>query len=165
MNNLTFIGCISLFLLSCKERDIEPGTKYQPIFMDRTVLAESVRYDHAQKMETTGKIYVYGEYLFVVEPYKGIHFYNNTDPTQPVALGFLKIPGTMDLAIKNSILYADNSVDLVAVDISDIHHPQLVNRQKNVFPELLPPDLTYLPDAFSVSKRPENTVIIEWRQN
>ena len=62
-----------------------------------------------------------------------------TDPADPENMGFIEIPGNVDIAIKNNTLYADSYVDLVAIDISDIENPEEVNRVEDVFPYTLPP--------------------------
>ena len=74
--------------------------------------------------------------FFISEPGKGIHILDNTDPSSPRNLNFINIPGTGDLAINESILYADNYVDLLAFDISDPQNIEMVNREEDVFPNL-----------------------------
>lgn len=81
----------------------------------------------------TGKIYIYNDLLFINEPNKGIHIYSNVNPSNPVNLYFLQIPGNVDLAICNNILYADSYVDLLAFDISNISNIKQVKRLKDVF--------------------------------
>lgn len=81
----------------------------------------------------TGKIYIYNDYLFINEPNKGIHIYNNSNPAAPVNMAFLQIPGNVDLAVQNNILYADNYVDLLAFDISNINNIKQVKRVTDVF--------------------------------
>jgi hypothetical protein len=89
----------------------------------------------------TGKIYIYNDYLFINEPNEGIHIYNNANPGAPVNVGFLKIPGNVDLAIHNNILYADNFIDLLAFDISNMNNIKQVKRVTDVFNQF------YLPGA------------------
>lgn len=81
----------------------------------------------------TGKIYIYNDLLFINEPNRGIHIYNNVNPSAPVNLAFLQIPGNVDLAISNNILYADSYVDLLAFDISTISNIKQVKRLNDVF--------------------------------
>lgn len=85
------------------------------------------------KAKKTGKIYIYNDYLFVNEPNKGIHIYNNANPNAPVNIAFLQIPGNVDLAIQNNILYADSYVDLLAFDISTVSNIKQVKRVNDVF--------------------------------
>lgn len=59
---------------------------------------------------------------------------DNTDPGNPQNLNFINIPGTGDMAINESILYADNYVDLLAFDISNPENIQLVKEKKTYSP-------------------------------
>jgi hypothetical protein len=89
-------------------------------------------------IQTAGKIYIQGNYLFVNEKYKGIHVFNNSNPASPVNLAFLNIPGNVDLAVKGNYLYADNYVDLIVLDISNLNAPVEVARIKDIFPYTIP---------------------------
>ncbi|MEX1239482.1 MAG: hypothetical protein WEB30_07185 [Cyclobacteriaceae bacterium] len=66
-----------------------------------------------------GKIYVYGKYLLVNEKKKGIHVFDNSNPGEPVGVGFLQLLGNTDMAIKDGLLYADYMGNLVALTIND----------------------------------------------
>jgi hypothetical protein len=85
-----------------------------------------------------GKIYLKDNYLFINEKYKGIHIYDNSDPSHPGNLAFIDIPGNVDLAIKGIYLYADSYVDLVVLDLTDIAHVQEVTRIIDIFPYTIP---------------------------
>ena len=65
------------------------------------------------------------------------------------------------MAVKGQTLYADNAVDLVAIDLSDINNITVTKRIKNVFPELSTPDGSYY-WKYSSKNRPENTIIVGW---
>lgn len=73
----------------------------------------------AQAVADPGKLYVKDQYLFIVELKKGIHVFDNSNPASPRAISFLTIPGTVDLAVRDNILYADSFIDLVSIDISN----------------------------------------------
>ncbi|WP_257667859.1 LVIVD repeat-containing protein [Parapedobacter tibetensis] len=83
-----------------------------------------------------GKIYVYGDYLFINEPQKGIHVLDNRDPSNPQNITYIEIPGNVDLAVNSNILYADSYIDLLAFDISDLSAIKLVERVEEVFPHM-----------------------------
>jgi len=53
-------------------------------------------------MQSTGKICVLGNTLYVNEPGKGIHIFDNSNPANPINKQFLKIPGNYDLAIRGN---------------------------------------------------------------
>ena len=137
---------------------------YRPIMMTREVLESSVELIEPAKLIKPGKIYIKDDYLFINEKYKGLHIIDNTDPSNPVNKGFLRIPGSIDMAMKGNILYVDNAVDLVAIDLSDPSNIIVTRRIKNVFPEIVPPGEFDIPWMYSIDQRPENTVIIGWEK-
>ncbi len=87
----------------------------------------------AHTMTRTGKIFVYGNYLFMSEMNRGIHIINNQNPTSPVAVAFVKIPGVRDLAVVGNVMYANSCTDLVIMDISNPQGVKEMNRFKDVF--------------------------------
>ena len=139
---------------------------YRPILMTRTTLESSVDLlKDPVKLVHPGKIYIKDNYLFINEKYKGIHVIDNTDPSNPKKAGFLRIPGCIDMAVKGNILYADNAVDLVAIDISNPDNIAVTKRIKYVFPELNPPGQSWIPWNYEAENRPENTIIVGWEEN
>jgi hypothetical protein len=110
------------------------------------------------------KIYVKDNLLLITEKYKGVHVFDNSNPSNPINVGFLRIPGCVDVAMKGSVLYADNATDLVAVTLSNLNDIKVCSRVEDCLPELTPPGYNYLPSVFSKEKRPENTVIVEWKK-
>ncbi|MCA5003939.1 hypothetical protein IPZ78_02095 [Sphingobacterium sp. WQ 366] len=86
-----------------------------------------------QPLEYTGKIYIFKDFLFINEPMKGIHIFNNSNPSTPIAVAFLNIPGNVDMAVKDNVLYADSYVDLLTFDLSTPTNPKLLNRIEEVF--------------------------------
>ncbi|GAA4395845.1 hypothetical protein GCM10023187_03280 [Nibrella viscosa] len=87
-----------------------------------------------QPMKTPGKIYVKDAFLFINEPDKGLHVVNNLNPEKPVKVAFIAIPGNTDMAVKGTILYANNITDLVALDISNLQQIRVTKRLENMFP-------------------------------
>jgi hypothetical protein len=67
--------------------------------------------------------------------------------------------------MKGSILYADNAVDLVAVDLSNPASISVTKRIKNIFPEHTPPGYIWVPWNYEPENRPANTIIVEWEEN
>jgi hypothetical protein len=127
---------VSVLLSSCTD-EVETNITYtvqEPVYMLRADLKEAIKVTAPQGMQTPGKIYVKGNYLFINEVDKGIHIINNEDPAEPDFISFIDIPGNLDMAVKNDILYADSYIDLVAMDISNPLDVKLVKRVENVFP-------------------------------
>lgn len=136
---LIMIGSLTL-LSSCKDTFTETRTymAYVPKYMSYEKLRSSVEAQSAAAIETMGKIYIKDQYLFVNEKYEGIHVFDNSDPSHPVNLTFIHIPGNVDLSIKGNFLYADSYIDLVVLDISDITHAKEKYRLEDVFPYTIP---------------------------
>ncbi|RNI30596.1 hypothetical protein EFB08_04930 [Rufibacter latericius] len=108
-------------------------TTYEPVMMTKTELRNSVKVEPARALQKPGKIYVFGNYLFVNEQQEGIHIIDNSNPAAPQRLSFLAIPGNVDLAVKGNTLYADNYIDLVVFDISNPQAVKQQNRVENIF--------------------------------
>lgn len=108
-----------------------------PIYLEmKDVRTKSLAPVPAQEIENPGKIYSYKDYLLINEPSKGIHIFDNKNPANPINLSFIPIEGNVDLAINSDILYADNYVDLLAFDISNIRAVRMVKRIEDVFTHL-----------------------------
>lgn len=162
---LSFLAVFVLLLSSCGDDFGRPetgNTTYIPVLLSRADLEKSVKASEPRALKKPGKIYFYKNYIFISERYKGVHIIDNSVPESPVNLRFVDVPGCLDMAVKGDVLYADNAVDMVCLDISDVNDIREVKRIKNAFPELVPPDLTALPDEFQSANRPANTVIVEW---
>ena len=108
-----------------------------PVYLEmKDVRAKEISIAPAQEIENPGKIYIYKDFLLINEPSKGIHIYDNKNPANPINLSFIPIEGNVDLAINSDILYADNYVDLLAFDLSNIQKIRLVKRVEDVFKHL-----------------------------
>lgn len=84
-------------------------------------------------LENPGKIYYYQNKLLINEVGAGIHVYDNADPENPTPIGFLDIPGNVDMAIRNNVLYADSYMDLVSINVSDWSAPVGLGRIENLY--------------------------------
>ena len=149
-------------IISCKDSSIE-YRKYManvPQYMSYDDMRKSVKSTNAYPIQTSGKIYIKDNYLFVNEKYKGIHVFDNSNPASPVNLTFIDIPGNVDLAVRGNFLYADNYVDLVVIDISNISQPVVVSRIKDIFPYTIPETVGVYPIS-SIDR--EKGVIVGWQ--
>jgi hypothetical protein len=145
MKNLTSVFASLLILISalsftsCQD---EVTTTYtyramMPVYLQMSdVRARTINIEPAHELENPGKIYLYENYLLINEPQEGIHILDNTNPANPKNLNFIPIQGNVDLAVNNNMLYADNYVDLLVFDISNIRSIKLVERVKDVFNHL-----------------------------
>lgn len=104
---------------------------YKPLYVlpDQT----NIVFTGPQAVNNPGKIYKISHYLLINEKYKGIHVFDNTDPSSPIALGFLTLVGNTEIAVKNNILYADHLADLVALNVEDWNNIREISRLKKEF--------------------------------
>ena len=165
MKRIYYLFLIIPILFNSSDVRFDNPSEYFPILMERNELEKSVFIRPAQDIVNTGKIYYKDQYIFLNERYKGIHVINNTNPANPENVGFINIPGCIDIAIKNNSLFADNAIDLVSIDLGNgIDNISVTKRLRNVFPESTPPDMDYIPYAFNHDNRPENTIIVGWEK-
>ncbi len=92
-----------------------------------------------RKITEVGKMCFYNGYLYISAPGQGIHIVDNRKPSAPRQAGFIELPGTYELAIRENRLYADSYIDLVWFDLSDPERPGVKGRVENVFEQVLPP--------------------------
>ncbi len=104
---------------------------HDPILLTYEEMRAAFSVMPARDIIHNGKIMTAGHLLFVNERFRGIHVIDNTVPTSPKRLWFIAIPGNADMSYKEGVLYADSTVDLVAVDVSG--PPRLVKRLEDVF--------------------------------
>ncbi len=133
------VGMLALSLTGCLQDDCEATrtfVQFEPIYQTEAQIRQKVTTELPRALKNPGKIYVYGDYLLVNEYNEGIHIINNKDPRNPINLSFINIPGNVDMAVYNNILYADRFIDLIVLDISDPAQPQVANVVENCFPAL-----------------------------
>ncbi len=135
MRNFFFVLCViaTSALVSCD--DDGPYEDYlvaRPILQDAVSFkAEAVAVTEPVPIVTSGKIYAYGDYIFVNDVNQGFHVINNQNPSSPEPIAFIKLEGNNDISIKNDKIYADSYGDLVIFDISDINNITLTSRIVN----------------------------------
>src|SRR5690606_41683634 len=133
LSSLAFL----LFLSSCHDH-VDSTYTYQtqiPVYMQMNTVREGeIIVEPGKPLDNPGKIYLYGDYLFINEPQKGIHLIDNTSPASPKALHFIPIPGNVDLAINDGILYADSYVEHLAYDIRNLEQIEMAKRLRDRLP-------------------------------
>jgi len=157
---ILFTFIISL-LYGCPYEYYGYRSSYKPILMERTSLENSISFREAMPLQFPGKIYFKDSYIYINEKYSGVHIINNANPSKPINEGFITVPGSIDMAMKGDILYVDNAVDLIAIDLVN---KQVTSRTRNIFPELIPPDKRSIDSKYLAANRPKNTVIVGWQK-
>lgn len=160
------LGLLTLLISSCVDNfaDAPFNSAYKPVLMDRESLERSIKWQPPAEIKSPAKIYYKDNYILISERYKGVHIVDNADPRNPVIKGYISVPGCVDMSIKESTLYVDNAVDLVAIDLSKIAAGQIEVKKRitEVFPELVPPDGMFMPHLYTKGSRPKNSVIVNW---
>jgi hypothetical protein len=129
-----------LFLItSCTDKIYETFTANAPVYMSYEDLRSAVKMSVPREINKPGKIYFKDQYVLVNEMMKGVHVIDVSDPSNPQNKGFIEIPGNVDIAIKDNILYADSYIDLVSIDVSNFDNLKETGRVQQVFPYTLPP--------------------------
>ncbi|MCH2046022.1 MAG: hypothetical protein MK212_18045 [Saprospiraceae bacterium] len=123
-----------------------------PIYMTTDEVRQPIETEASRVLEEPGKIYLYADYVLVNELNKGVHIIDNSDPSNPKPISFINIPGNVDIAMKGSVLYADNYMDLLAIDISNPNEATVLKRVESVFP------------TFGVNPDNENEILVGYRQ-
>lgn len=127
---------VSLGLSGClKDKVTRSYTLFKPVYESKEKVLASITSGPGQKLKKPGKIYVYGNFLFVNEVNEGIHVFSYADPANPVNKAFIKIPGNLDIAVRGNTLYADLYSDMLTLDISDPLDAKVTHQYTNVFNE------------------------------
>ncbi len=132
---MVFLFTISMVFVACDNNDNSKYEDYlvaRPLVMGKAEFANSVDVIAPVPIDESGKIYTYKDYIFVNDKYKGVHVIDNSIPSAPKKIYFIKIAGNVDISIKDDYLYADSITDLIVVDISDMGNVNMVNRLENV---------------------------------
>jgi hypothetical protein len=125
-------------LAGCEDKIYENYLANSPVYMSYDELRASVVPESPRGIVHPGKIYFKDNYIFINEEMAGVHVIDVSDPANPGNVAFIAIPGNVDIAIKENILYADSYVDLVAVDVADLSNIHEVGRVEGIFPYTLP---------------------------
>lgn len=155
---------LSFLLTNCdKEKATQTNIWYTPNYKPLTEVRAEMKSSAARELKNPGKIYIYGNYIFLSETNEGIHIIDNSEPATPKNIAFIPVPGNVDLAVTGNTLYADSYSDLVVFDISD----PLAVTAKKFFDNAFAYRNYYL--GFSGIARPANTdsikVVVSWTKH
>lgn len=136
-NFLLAISGLLLFSISCTKDNCKrtiTHIKYEPVYKTLDEIRVVPTVEGPRDLKDPGKIYLYGTTLLINERSEGVHIVDNSNPSAPVRTAFIKIPGNVDIAMRGNTLYADNYIDLLAIDIADLQNIRLTRRVENAFP-------------------------------
>jgi hypothetical protein len=116
--------------------------------------------DNNALLDQPGKIFLYNSLILINDFESGVHIYDNSNPSAPTHIGFINIPGNVDIAVRDNILYVDSYVDLVAIDISDPANAREVGRVRDALSYTIPSTMDW---TYPVSRiDPANGVVISY---
>jgi hypothetical protein len=114
-------------------RSTRTFVQFEPVYLTEAQARAGITVEGPRPVGETGKIYAWKQYLFLGERNKGIHVIDYSNPAQPQQIAFWNLPGNVDMAIRDHYLYADQYMDLVTFDISNMQQPVQVCREENVY--------------------------------
>jgi hypothetical protein len=132
------VGVTALATLACVATSPPrpPRTPtHHPVYMSWEELRTSaVQVLPPRPIERRGKLLIAEGHLFVSEPGQGVHVFDNRIPTDPVPILFVRIPGNIDIAVRDGRLYADSFVDLLTFELDlPARRIELVERLEDQF--------------------------------
>lgn len=141
MNFFLFAAVISILFTSCLEDECSSKRTFigfEAVYVPANEIRPGIQVTDPKELVDPGNIYTYKNYLLVNERREGIHIIDNSVPANPVNIGFIEIPGNLDMAVKDDILYADLYLDLVAIDIKNPMQASIAGRTDGVFSAYYP---------------------------
>ncbi|MCX6208528.1 MAG: hypothetical protein NTZ59_03225 [Bacteroidetes bacterium] len=130
----TAIVFCSLIFTSClKDVGHKTYKVYTPVIEQTSTLRSKVKSVSPISVSNAGKLFVIGNYIFLNEKNMGVHIIDNTNPSNPINISFINIPGNFDVAVIGNTLYADCYTDLLTIDISNPNNISIKNVIEDIF--------------------------------
>lgn len=119
-----------IFLYGCeREKDNYLSIKnndygYIPIYDDTFPnLTDRINSIASKPIKNNGSMVTHDKYLFISELEEGIHVFDNSNPSSPMPVCFLEVPGALGFSCKDSTLFAESKYGIVHFNISGL--PQI----------------------------------------
>ncbi len=139
------LGVLCLFVSCNQDDNSETAVFAVPITKSLAKIRSEVKVTSAKQTASDGKVYVTAKHLFYIAKESGVHIFDNSNPAAPLNIAFISLEGVHDIAVKGNYLFADNFVDLLIFDISDINNITLMKTVENTieFMPVFPEDVVY----------------------
>ena len=158
---LISLASLLVFLLMAFQFNGSAPSNFEPIMMTRSDMEASVQLRDARDIEAPGKIWVFNDYILLIEQYKGIHIIDISNPSSSENIAFIQVDGCTEITMKGNVLYANNGVDMIGIkpnqDFSDF---TVVARNRNMLPIISSPEPWN--DWYFYDKLPASTIIVRW---
>ncbi len=120
---------------SCiKDTVTEKYTFFRPVYKTKEAVINNIKSGTPQAIVQTGKLFLKDNYVFLNDVNRGVHIIDYTNPSAPVKVAFVDIPGNIDMAVRGNILYVDCYTSLIALDITNPLNVQKTKVINGVFP-------------------------------
>lgn len=110
-------------------------SKASAVYGDLEVIRSTPLIAPARTIENPGKIFIGDQVILIGEEEKGIHVFDNSNPSNPVAISFLQLPMTREFYVSGDKLYAEGHYDFIKIDLIDIYNPKIIDRVEYAFGE------------------------------
>lgn len=146
---------LSFLFQGCCTEESYTSFYYEPVYISKDSIEKLVEVQKPREIIQAGGIYYKSGYVYVLEKggnehweydsqtnqevfyanfkQTGIHIIDDRNPSKPVHVAFIQIPGVNGMAAKGETLYADSYADLLVFDISNATSPVLNHRMKGVY--------------------------------
>lgn len=158
---------VSVFLLSgCLKFEFEEeGLK--PVYLDPNDMSVIRKIDPIP-FGDLGLIVRRGNLLMINEKLRGIHVLNNTNPSSPVPLCFIEIPGNSQFSYDGQYIYADNSIHLIIIKFNpQVDGIKVVSKIDNVYKQKGPSQNIIPPNdyrGYFECYNPSEGVFLRWEK-
>ena len=94
--SLLAVALLGLSTTGCVKDECTQEVHYvvsTPVYKTLEEMRAGIEILAPQPLEQPGKLYFYNDFVLINELRKGIHIIDNTDPSNPIQMGFLSIGG------------------------------------------------------------------------
>jgi len=164
--NLFMLIAVLISLNSCKDKFTKTYQANIPIYMDYDEWRnQDLTMQAAKTVENPGKLWIKDQYLFINEPMKGVHVFNNSIPSNPINIGFIPVISSLDIAVKGNVLFVDSYTDIISFDITNPEAITMICRTNDVFKnDKIQTSQGYNFNIPAIELNASNGVIIGWEQ-
>lgn len=114
---VTAASAVACMATSAQPRPVDMVT-HSPVYMSwEEFRTTAVQVSGPEPIGKRGKLVLAHDHIFLSEPGKGVHVIDNRDPAHPVQRMFIRIPGNVDIAVRDNTLFADSFVDLLTFEL------------------------------------------------
>ncbi len=134
--NFIYLASAAILLASCNKNSgtiTHTYNKATAQYADINEVRNTAVAAPAKNIQKAGKIYFGNAVLLIGEPNKGIHVFDNSNPSNPVNVSFIDLPYTNEFYVHGNQIYAISHYDLVKINISDLANPVVESRLDNAF--------------------------------